>query len=98
MAYSSNKHAEEFMKKLIVASIAFLSICSSLYAGDVEVEVSATSATCGEAGVNAYKACIAKSREDIFRVLDVKADYLEEEQEAESCTVTANCSFYQIID
>ncbi|MBK22846.1 MAG: hypothetical protein CME70_02480 [Halobacteriovorax sp.] len=86
------------MKKLIVASIAFLSLSSALYAGDVEVEVSASGATCGEAGVNAYKACIAKSEEDIFRVLDIKADYLSQEADAESCTVTAKCSFYQIID
>lgn len=86
------------MKKLIILIAAMSCITSNIYAGDVQVEVSAEAATCGEAGVNAYKACIAKSEEDIFRVLDIKADYIQETKKEESCIVKVDCSFYQIID
>lgn len=67
-------------------------------AGDVKVQVEATAASCGKAGVDAYKACIAKSQEDIFRTLDLNTNFLEEVQGTESCTVVAECTYYEIID
>lgn len=87
------------MKGSILAIICLGVLTSSAFAGDVKVKVTATAATCGKAGVDAYKACIAKSQEDIFRTLELNANYIEE-QEAENgtCTVVADCTYYEIID
>lgn len=87
------------MKGSILAIICLGMLTSSVFAGDVLVKVSATSQTCGEAGVEVYKACISKSREDVFRTMDLDVKYSEESKsENGSCTVVADCSYYEIID
>lgn len=87
------------MKIQLLAIICLGVLSSSVFAGDVKVKVSATAESCGKAGVDAYKACIAKSQEDIFRTLELDTNFLEEAQNEDgSCTVVADCSYYEIID
>jgi hypothetical protein len=87
------------MKNQIMAIICLSVLTGSVFAGDVKVKVTATAATCGKAGVDAYKACIAKSQEDIYRTLELNANYIEEVQsENATCTVVADCTYYEIID
>ena len=86
------------MKNLILISITMLSLTSALFAGEVEIGINTTADTCGEAGVKSYETCIAKTEEDVFRVLDIKTEYISETKIGGQCVVTAKCSFYQIID
>lgn len=87
------------MKKSILIVIAVLSTLSLASAGEVNVKAKASAATCGQAGVKAYKACIAKSQEDIFEALEIKADFSKESiKEDGSCEVEVDCSFYLIIN
>jgi DNA integrity scanning protein DisA with diadenylate cyclase activity len=86
------------MKKLVLILTAGLCLCGALSAGEVELEISTKAQTCGEAGVQSYKACISKTEEDIYRVLEIGVEFLSQKKVGELCVVTSKCSFYQIIN
>lgn len=86
------------MKNLILISMAMLSLSGVLHAGEVELSINTTADTCGEAGVKSYESCIAKTEEDIYRVLEIKTEFISETKIGGQCVVTSKCSFYQIIN
>ncbi len=87
------------MKGSILAIICLSILSSVALAGDVNVKVSAVANSCGEAGVEAYKACISKSREDVYRTMDLNTEFSKEVNlEDGTCKVIADCTYYEIID